>query len=101
MKTRKYFLEVEFCESAMIRKMEISKKEFDKQMKFLRNQTIMTQDYECPIVEPEWSNKKFDHTTYTETCYVFNSGCCVTFLSVLEAKEGYCFKQGEKHNGKV
>ena len=91
MKTKKYFLDIEFCEAEMVNKIEISKKEFNRQMKFLRAQTYLTKDNECPITEPEWSNKKFEHETYTETCYVFNSGCCNTFLTILETKEGYCF----------
>ena len=94
MKTKKYFIENEFCDNAMITKMEISKKEFDRQLRFLRNSVIVSQqmEYECPVVEPEWSNRKVDHKTYTETCYVFSSGCCRTFLTVIEAKEGYAFK---------
>lgn len=98
MKTKKYFVEVEFCENQMIKKLEVSKKEFELQLKFLKNSAIVSQqmEYECPIVETEWSNKMYEHANHTETIYVFQSGCCNTYLTILETKEGYCFAKGVK-----
>lgn len=94
MKTKKYYIENEFCDNEMIFKMEISKKEFDRQLKFLRNSVIVSQQmgYETPVTEPEWSGRKVDHTTCTETIYTFMSGCCATYLTAFETKEGYAFK---------
>lgn len=91
MKTRKYTVETECCENAMLWQMEISKKEFDRQLKLMRNQVIVTAEYETPVIEPEHSGKTFDHPTYTETIFVFQSACSVTFLTHFEAKEGYKF----------
>ena len=94
MKTKKYFIENEFCDNEMVLKIEISKKEFDRQLRFLRNSVIVSQqmEYETPVVEPEWSGRTFDHPTCTETVYTFMSGCCVTLLTVLDTNEGYAFQ---------
>lgn len=91
MKTRKYTVETECCENAMLWQMEISKKEFDRQLKLMRNQVIVSSGYESPVIEPERSGKVFDHPTYTETIFVFQTACSVTYLTRLETKEGYKF----------
>lgn len=92
MKTKKYFVEIEMCENNMMQRMEISKKEYDRQLKYMREQVEATIDYETPVVEPEWSGKVIDHPQTTEVIYCFNCGCCTTYLTKYETKEGYAFK---------
>lgn len=88
-----YYIETEMCENIMSARMHISEKEYKRQIKLLRNQVIVTKDYETPVIEPEWSGKKFEATGYTEYTLCFNCGCCTTYLTKITAKKGYILKQ--------
>ena len=89
MKTAKYRIEVEFLETAMCQTLDISKKEYNRQLAFMRQQVRDTADNECPVAEIE--PRSYDHEGMTETVHRFNSGCCATYLIALECKEGYRF----------
>lgn len=89
MKTAKYRIVFEYLDSDMCQEMEISKKEFNRQLSFLREQTVHTLGNECPITECE--PRVRDRETFVETMHHFNSGCAVTYLFALECKPGYCF----------
>ena len=91
MKTAKYLIEFDFLENDMVSTMEISKKEFTRQLAFLRQQIETTKDDECPIVEPEYSGRTKEGNGYTKTIYYFRSGCAETALIELNAKDGYYF----------
>ena len=91
MKTSKYYIENDFLENDMLLRMEISKKEFNRQLAFLRQQIKTTKDDECPIVEPEYSGRTHEVTSYTETRYYFRSGCAETCLVEMKTKEGFYF----------
>ena len=89
MKTAKYRLEIEFLDTAMCQAMDITKKEYTRQLAFMRQQVRDTADNECPVHEID--ARSYDHEGLTETVHQFASGCCVTFLIALECKEGYRF----------
>lgn len=89
MKAAKYRIVFEFLETDMCREMGISKKEFTRQLAFLRRQVEETTGNECPVTEGE--PRVRDRETFVETMYHFSSGCAVTYLFALECKEGYRF----------
>lgn len=89
MKTAKYRIEIEFLETAMHQSLDISKREYNRQLAFMRQQVKATADNECPVTEAETLSG--DHKGYTETWHRFNCGCCATYLIALECKEGYHF----------
>lgn len=91
MKTIKYFIEFDYCENGMCSPMEISKKEFMIQLKFLRKQIDITEFYDTPITESEAIVRETESTV--ENTYVFLSGCARTFLTVCKCKPGYRFKR--------
>lgn len=88
-KTTKYRIEIDFLETAMCQTLDIPKKEYNRQLAFMRQQVRDTADYECPVTEVDV--RSYDHEHMTETVHRFNSGCCSTCLIVLKCKEGYCF----------
>ena len=91
MKTAKYRIVFEYLETDMCQEMGISKKEFNRQLFFLRQQVKNTTVNECPVTECEPRIR--DHESLVETMYHFTSGCAVTYLFALECKPGYCFKK--------
>lgn len=91
MKTSQYIIETAYLENDMILRMEISKKEFTRQLAFLRQQIETTKDDECPITEPEYSGSTHEGEGYIKTLYYFRSGCAETCLHEIKAKEGYHF----------
>lgn len=91
MKTAKYKLEIEFYENQMLSDMTITKKEFLRQLAFMREQIELTKDYECPVTEASWSPQVREHKGVIETVYTFCSGCGRTFLTAFECKPGYHF----------
>lgn len=91
MKTAKYRIVFEYLDADMCNEMEISKKEFNRQLSFMRQQVENTKDNECPINECDQMVR--DRESLVETVYHFNSGCAVTYLYALECKPGYCFKK--------
>lgn len=91
MKTAKYFIEFDYCENGMCSPMEISKKEFQQQLSYMRNQIEATKDDESPIVE--FDPQKGDLPSMETTTYIFHSGCARTFLTAFKCKPGYRFKK--------
>ena len=90
-KTVKYFIEFEAYEYAMSQKMEISKAEYTRQLKFMREQVEKTAiDEDTPVTENEI--KVYDNGKTVETIITFQSGCAFTDLIKIECKEGYYFK---------
>ena len=89
MKTAKYRIVFEYLEADMCQEMDITKKEFTRQLAFLRQQVENTKDNECPVTECDTRIR--DRETFTETTHHFTSGCAVTYLFALECKEGYRF----------
>lgn len=91
MKTAKYFIEFDYCENGMCAPMEISKKEYQRQLAYMREQINATKDDECPVEEMEPIQK--DLETMNKIVYIFHSGCARTFLTSLKCKPGYRFKR--------
>lgn len=96
MKKVKYFIDFENFENSMCSHLEISKAEYKRQLKHLREQAVSTKknEDECPIVERPI--RKFDHETTIETIIAFNCGCAFVDLTKIECKEGYCFARKNK-----
>lgn len=91
MKTARYFIHFENIEYSMCQKFEISKKEYENQVKFMKNQVNITSiDEETPVTEIE--PKIFEYEKYTETIITFQCACAFTDLIKKECKEGYCFR---------
>lgn len=90
MKTKIYKIAFQFIESDMCSNIVISKKEFDRQLAFMREQVKATAKNEYPI--EEYPVEKCDHICYNETTYIFTSGCATTYLFALICKNGYKFK---------
>lgn len=90
--TKKYYLEMQNIENPMLAKMQLSEKEFNKQLEYLRKrvQETMEEESENKIEE---TTRTYDHGNYTETCYWFTNCCCDTILSKYECKQGYEFKK--------
>jgi hypothetical protein len=91
MKKTKCFIECEMLETPMIQKMEINKKEFEENIKHLMNECEITIDHENPVELFRDEIKEFD--TFTIRTVIFHCGCCETYLTKYECKEGYCFKK--------
>jgi redox-regulated HSP33 family molecular chaperone len=89
MKTVKYFISFENLENQMCNEFEISKAEYNKQIKFLREQIKNTEDTEAPIEEME--ERVLQNETLVKTIISFNCGCSFTDLIKMECKAGYCF----------
>ena len=89
MKTAKYRIEIENLETTMCQTLDISKKEYTRQLAFMRQQVKETAANEYPVTESE--PRSYDHEGMTETVYQFNCGCSSTYLIALECKEGYHF----------
>lgn len=92
MKKVKYYLEFENIENSMLRKMEISKKEFEKQIKYLNQRVAETEneDDEFKIEKREY-HKEFDNCF--EDVFYFTNACADTILSTIKCKDGYCFER--------
>ena len=94
MKTEKYTVEVENLELEIICPIDISKAEFKKQLKYLRDKT---KEVACDIKTEELPLRTTDTECYTIYEHSFVRGCSITTLSRRVCKEGYCFKRkGEK-----
>lgn len=88
MKTAKYVIAFDSIDTDMCYELVISKKEYNRQLAFLRQQVERTKDNECPCTERIY---KHDHGTFTETTIYFSVATATTYLSALECKEGYHF----------
>lgn len=91
MKTCKYYISFDSIETKMCNDIEISKKEFTRQLQYLQKQMIETADDEYPMEELEPTS--YTHDTYTATNYKFYVGTATTYLTKIECKEGYYFKK--------
>ena len=68
-KTVKYTIEFHAIETPLSTEIQLSGKEFDKQLKFLLQQTLDTKDNEYPV---ETNATEQDYTGYTVTRYRFS-----------------------------
>lgn len=95
MKTARYTIEFEGYEVDMCKTMEITKKEFNRQLDFMRQQVRTTPETnEYPVSEAEPITKEYaGHTT---TVYIFHSGTVTTYLTAMICKDGYQFKSNKK-----
>lgn len=91
MKTVKYFMEFDMCDIDMCSKIEISKKEYERQFKFIQSQMKETEGQEFSVTALEPIIRDFG--TYTSSFYSFSCGCATTYLYKQECKEGYHFKK--------
>ena len=91
MKTIKYSIQFDNLESLNSGDIEISKAEFNRQLRHYRNQISTTAENECPVEEHEPRVKEYD--TYTETSYIFACACATVWLTEIKCKDGYCFKR--------
>ena len=87
--TNRYTISFESIESRMSTEIQISKKEFERQLKFLRIEMAATEGYEYPMEE-----HFYEHSSeiMTERTYRFDVCTGSTYLSHYECKPGYQFK---------
>ena len=91
MKTTKYLISFESCEHSMCRDVEISKKEYESQLKFMHKQVENTFiDEDAPV--REMTIRTYENKATIETHTSFNCGFAYTDLIKIECKEGYHFK---------
>lgn len=90
MKTTRYYIQFDNLEVAMSTQMEISKAQYNEQLKHLRQQVIDTENNEYPLQENDAI--VYDLNTAVKTTISFNCGCAYTDLIKIECKDGYCFK---------
>lgn len=96
-KTKKYTLKViGYADYEMVSEMEISKREFDVQIKALREQINepipedMDEESYVSICEDVFD---YDYESYTQITYCFSVSNTNVFLTARECKEGYHFKR--------
>ena len=89
MKTEKYGIGFMSIETSMCSQIEISKKEYDKQIRFLNKKIEMTQADEYPM---EKSEMVFQNEQMIETVTSYSVGTGETILIKYECKPGYHFK---------
>ena len=90
MKTIRYYISFDNLERPMSTQMEISKAQYNEQLKHLRKQVNDTETYEYSLTENE--PVVYDLGTTIETTISFNCGCAYTDLIKIECKDGYYFK---------
>lgn len=94
MKKEKYSIEIENLELEIMAPLEISKTEFKRQLKYLRD---TKEEIACEIKTEELPMKTTDTECYTIYEHIFVRGCSFTTLTKKVCKEGYSFKKkGEK-----
>jgi hypothetical protein len=86
MKTAKYILEIDMLDTDMVQSMELTKKEYNRQLAYLHSQVQATADHECPVEETE---HVLDRDGYTKTINMYSCGCCTTYLIAYECRPGY------------
>lgn len=86
MKTAKYILEIDMLDTDMLQSMELTKKEYNRQLAYLHSQVQATADHECPVEESE---EVIDLNGYTKTVNIYRCGCCTTYLTAFECYPGY------------
>lgn len=92
MKTARYYLMVEGYEYTMI-DMEITKSNFESQMKKLDKVVEETKEYEIPT---ELNYYEYKNETYVKKVWHYKSGCFETLLIKYECNEGYYFKNKKR-----
>jgi hypothetical protein len=90
MKKTLYYISFDMLETAMSRRVEISKTEYEKQLAFLTQQITETVENECPVEQLPTST--YETSSTYETKNFFMCGCATTVLHKSECKEGFCFK---------
>ena len=89
MKTRRYFIEFYSNEQAMSTEIEITQKEYFKQLNFLTDHVEKSKKFEYPVEKTvNYYNQRQE---YKETITSFSSGLGYTYLISQECKEGYRF----------
>ena len=88
-KTAKYTIEFHSVETPLSTEIQISAKEFDKQLKVLLQQTLNTKDDEFPV---ETHTKEDDFTGCTVLRYRFSVATGDVYLTRYQCKPGYQFK---------
>lgn len=86
MKTAKYILEIDMLDTDMLQSMELTKKEYNRQLAYLHSQVQATADNELPVEE---SKEVHDRDGYTKTITMYSCGCCTTYLIAIECYPGY------------
>lgn len=87
--TVKCYIETEYLETPLMKRLRISQKEFDETLELLREQVESTVNNECPMVLS--SDTIREYQGYTERIVHFNCGCADTYLTKLTAKPGCQF----------
>lgn len=96
MKTVKYLIRFEAYEHEMSTEFEISKAEYERQLKFMQSQTETTiDDEDTPVESRELKSFRFPHSTQYVT--TFQCGCAFTDLIKWETDEGFYFNPKSKH----
>lgn len=92
LKMKKFILRVIANDVEMLAPLTISKKEFDRQLKFLRQQVKdVEDDDDCEVfIQEDIFNFDYNHATLTSYC--FGVRATSVFLNVWEAKEGNHYK---------
>ena len=85
-----YYLEINNYETPILHRMELTKKEYEKQLKFLKQQVEDTKEDDIPMTMTIRS-KEYD--TYTATAHRFDLACSSTYLTCYKCKENFTFKR--------
>ena len=88
-KTAKYTIEFHSIETPLSTEIQISGKEFDKQLRFLRQQIDATAGNEFPV---ETYTTESDFAGCTVTRYRFSVATGDVYLAKYQCKPGYQFK---------
>jgi hypothetical protein len=86
MKTAKYILEIDMLDTDMVQSMELTKKEYNRQLAYLHSQVQATADHECPVEERK---EEYARDGYTKTVNIYRCGCCRTYLIAIKCHPGY------------
>ena len=89
MKVTKYFIFFDCCEVEMSTEIEISKSEYEKQLKFLNNKIDETKDWECPM---EVISDTYDNERTKIEYFRFDVATGSVYLKKITCKEGFYFK---------
>ena len=92
MKTERFYIQFASCGSNMSTQFEISKTEYNNQLKHLQEQMKSTADYEYPVEELEMSQPSIEgeFAVTHQRCFTCGGGDVV--LSRVVCKPGYKFK---------
>lgn len=90
MKKVKFSIQFDYLEQLGSMEIVISKAEFDKQLKHLKEQVKASEEfgYECPVELTEYNN---ENEKIVVTTYLFKSGCADIYLKKYACKEGWSF----------